>query len=113
MRYLTDNLSTLNVSSAEKSAILNIRQAIPQFSRSEAVALVILLLNSYSATLDRWLAMAAARNFNQGLTTAVLQISTLSAAAKLRIAIELLKLIEAQSSSEEKATQEEEAQVDN
>jgi len=91
MRYLTNSLDALNATPREKAAILTIRQTVPQISRGEAVALAIMLLNSYSVTLGRWLAMAAARNFSQGLTTAVLQISALSPAVRLGIAMELLR----------------------
>lgn len=101
MRYLTADLHTLNISSSERAAILNLRQLVPQFSRSEIVALATMLVHSYSATLDRWVGISAIRNFNQGLTTGVLQVSALSASSKLGIAIELLK-IEAQGENKTK-----------
>ena len=96
VRYLTADLHTLNASSSEKAAILNLRQLIPQFSRSEATALATMLVHSYSIVLGRWVGVSASRNFNQGLTTAVLQVAALSPPTRLGIAIELLK-IEAQS----------------
>jgi hypothetical protein len=95
VRYLTVDLHTLNASSSERAAILTLRQLIPQFSRSEAIALAAMLIHSYSLSLGRWVGISASRNFNQGLTTAVLQVSALSPATRLGIAIELLK-IEAQ-----------------
>jgi hypothetical protein len=45
--------------------------------------------------LGRWVGISATQNFNKGLTTAVLQVSSLSPLTKLGIGIELLK-IEAQ-----------------
>jgi|GEM_PF-5420414 len=95
VRYLTVDLHTLNVSSSEAAAILTLRQLIPQFSRSEAIALAVMLVHSYSVVLGRWVGISASRNFNQQLTTVVLQVSALSPASRLGIAIELLK-IEAQ-----------------
>jgi hypothetical protein len=100
VRYLTADLHTLNVSSSEKAAILNLRQLIPQFDRSEATALATMLAHSYSIVLGRWVGISASRNFNQGLTTAVLQVSALSPTTRLGIAIELLKT-EAQAEDED------------
>jgi hypothetical protein len=102
VRYLTVDLHTLNVSSSEAAAILTLRQLIPQFSRSEAIALAAMLVHSYSLSLGRWVGISASRNFNQQLTTAVLQVSALSANSKLGIAIELLKS-EVQERDEDKA----------
>ncbi len=99
VRYLAAELHTLNVNSSERAAILKIRQLVPEFSRSETVALVAMLVHSYSICLGRWVGISASRNFNQNLTTAVFQISALSAKTKLGMALELLK-IEAQEGDE-------------
>ncbi len=66
------------------------------------MALAAMLVHSYSVVLGHWVGISASRNFNQGLTTAVLQIATLSPATKIGIAIELLK-IETQGAGEDEA----------
>jgi hypothetical protein len=100
MRYLTDSLPTLNVNSIERAAILNIRQVVDHLSKSEMVTLVSLLIHSYSAPLERWITIQVCRSFNKELTTARIQLGALPPAAKVGIAIELLKLIEAQNRDE-------------
>lgn len=90
-KILTDDINTIAIISPEKEAVLKLRELLPLLDRSEIVALATMLSHSYSLTLGRWVGIFATCDFTQNLTTAVLQVSALSPATKLAIAIELLQ----------------------
>lgn len=91
IKLLTGDIYGPILNSEERVAILQLRTLISKLTKSEAVGLGIVLVNSYSLTVGRWIGVSALRGFSQDLVSTLLLIPILSPSSKLAIAIELLE----------------------
>ncbi len=90
IKLLTGDIFDTDLGLDERVAILKLRILVPKLTKSEAIALAVVLANSHSLSIGRWVGVSALRGFSKDLADALLLIQILSSSNKLKIAIELL-----------------------